>query len=168
MPRSIMTPNGLIFVEDLNIDNSPLLTTHVTSNDGISYIANIGYSGPRTVIRTVPTLTSDVNNDPELRKRVVKHFHGQFEVWLFGSFRDLGNYFTDKNGTVTIGNSEDGMTNAKANYIMSEIVSRNTILKILDKYVRRKNANWYDLKGKDSESVKKYIHTKIRSHIRKL
>lgn len=168
MPRSVMTPDGLIFIEDLNADNSPLFNTRIITRDGISYTADIGFSGPRTIIRTQPTIQSDVNNDPDLRKRVVKYFYGQFETWLFGGFRDLGDLFIEKSGSVSLGKSSDGMTSAKSDFILNEIVSKNTILKILDKYVRRKGANWYDLKTKHYDSLKSYIHTKIKSYIRKL
>lgn len=168
MPRSIMTPDGLVFIEDLNIENSSLYTTQIINRDGLYYTANVGYAGPRTIIRTRPSIETDVNNDPELRKKVVKYFYGQVEAWMFGGFRDLADYFTEKNGTVTLGKSNDGMTSAKSDFILNEIISKSTILKILDKYVRRKNANWYDLKTKHYDSVKSYIHTKIKSHIRKL
>ena len=168
MPRSIMTPDGLVFVEDLNVENVALQTAQIINRDGIYYTADIGYSGPRTIIRTQPTIQSDVNNDPDLRRRVVKYFYEKFEVWLYGSFKDLGNYFSDNNGNITAKQSSDGMTPNKAKFILKEVITKSTILKILDKYVRRRNVNWFDLKTKHYDSVKDYIRTKVKSHVKKL
>ena len=168
MPRSIMTPNGLIFVEDLNLNNDVLLQTNVVNN-GYIYTAELGQPMPRTLVRTQPSY-SDVNNDPELRKRMVKYFHGKVEVWLYGLYRDLGDYVVEKSGNVELGTSkgESTMTPNKAAFLMDKVIRKNVILSILDKYVRRKNANWYDLKEKHMSDLKEYIHTKLKSHIRKI
>lgn len=168
MPRSIMTPDGLIFIEDLNLNNDVMLNTNLINNSNL-YIPNVGYVGPRTAIRTQPSY-SDVNNDPELRKRVVKYFHGKVEVWLYGAYKDLGDYLVEKNGNVELGTSkgETNMTPNKARYLMDKIIRRSVILSILDKYVRRKNVNWYDLKEKHMSDLKEYIHAKLKSHIRRI
>lgn len=165
MPRSIMTPNGLIFIQDLNIDNDPLINTSVTNN-GRMFIADM-HNTPRTLIRTQPSY-SDVNNDPDLRKRMVKYYYGKIEVWLYGAFKDLGSYVVEKNGEASLGKGDVSMTPAKARYLMEKIIRKSVVLTILDKFVRRRNVNWFDLKEKHHSDLKEYIYTKLKSHFRRV
>lgn len=164
MPRSIMTPNGLIFIQDTNIDVEPSSFVNVVNNGPILITdRNIA---PRTIIRTQPSY-SDVNNDPDLRRRVVKYYHDKIEVWLYGSYKDFGGYVVENDDNVSLSRGEVTMNPNKARFLMKNIIRKSVVLTIIDKFVRRNNVNWFDLKEKHHSNLKKFIHTKLKNYLRK-
>lgn len=169
---ALNTSTGKIeFVRDNYVDYLPLVNTSMGTNNVFIDDMNLM---PRTIIRTNPSYQT-VNNDPELRKKVVKYFFTRLsEDWLFGAFNDVNKYLTVKDGKVDIvkslkdvGKSGD-MTDLKVEFVLEEVFTKHDLLEVIDKYVRHRNVNWYDLKTEHKGNLKDYIHGKLKSHMRKL
>jgi hypothetical protein len=177
MIRTYITHDGeLKFVQDLNVDYSPMIHTVMNSNNNVNglLITDPSYLAPRPIFRTKNSFEG-VNNDPELRKRVTSYFFDKFkDDWIYSSFKDLGKYFDVSNGEIMFVKnlkeySKDmEMTKSKARFLTEEIFTKHNILNVIDKYVRHRNVNWYDLKSKHRTDLKDYIHGKIRNHMRRM
>lgn len=173
MLRTFMSNGNLQFVYDINTNINPffdIYDANKRTNDGV-LIVDPYYTTPRPIFRTNQSI-DDVNNDPELRKRMTKYFYDKFKTdWVYGSYSALYDYLSVKNGEVKIERSDKGKSdndNLKAEFIINEIFSKSDMLDLLDKYVRQNDVNWYDLKTKHKLDVKDYIFKKIKSHMSKL
>lgn len=167
MLRTFMSDGKLQFVYDVNTSYNPIFSTYVNSNNDL-IIADPMLTAPRPIFRTDPTIP-DVNNDPDLRKRMTKYFYDKYKSdWVYGSFSDLYKYLVVSNGEVKLGKSDDKddkNDNIKAEFLVKEIFSKYDMLELLDKYVHQKDVNWYDLRTKHKTEVKDYIHRKIKKHM---
>lgn len=162
-----MTDDGLVFLPDMNIDFD---IYEVKDTDNKKYKLTVGPQVQPLYTPMPMNSYNTVNNDSKLRKKVVKYFYEQVDHWLYGSFRDLAGYFELVNGEPKPTQIKDSvqMTADKAKFLLDEVISKNTILILLDKYVRTRNVNWFDLKNKHYDAVKNYIHKKIRKHVVKM
>ena len=136
-----------------------------------TYITDISLMS-RPIIRTNPSYPT-VNNDPILRKKVVKYFFNKLvDDWLYGSFSDVGKYVIVKDGKAEFSKitseSDNTMNDIKARYITEEIFTKHDLLEVIDKDVRKQNVNWFDLRTKHKSDLKDYIHGKIKKHLIKL
>jgi len=128
----------------------------------------------RPIFYTNP-IKSDVNNDPELRKKIVRFFYEKFaNIWLSQSFIKLQKYLKDSNGEITFIKTIDDYDkeivndDKKVEFILENIFSKHELLVFLEKFVNRYNVNWYDLKTKHYEKVKSEIYDKLKNHMRKI
>lgn len=152
--------------------NSSLVVTPTFSDDNESIT---GYNVfPRPIFYTNSRF-SDVNNDPELRKKVVRYFFEKFAtVWLPYSFLKLQKYLKNSNGEIsfikTIGDYDKEVVNddAKIEFILENVFSKHELLVFLDKFVNKYNANWYDLKTKHVEKIKSDLYDKLKNHMKKI
>lgn len=172
----IPTPNAGIFepvyLNDPYSNSSLIITPTYSDSDDKSII---GYNVfPRTNLYSNSTL-SDVNNDPELRKKVVKYLYEKFAtVWLPFSFIKLQRYLKNTNGEITfiktIGDYEKELVNddKKIEFILENIFSKHELLVFLDKFVNVNNVNWYDLKTKHIEKIKTQLYDKLKNHMKKI
>ena len=152
--------------------NSLLISTPTYSDDVNSVI---GYNlFPRPIFRTNPSY-SNVNNDPELRKRVTRYFYEKFvTVWLPFTFIKLQKYLKNENGEIifikTISDYEKDIKNddKKIEFILDNIFSKHELLVFLDKFVNKNNANWYDLKTKYADKIKSELYDKLKNHMKKI
>ena len=177
MIRTFMTDKGLEFVYDHTTSHYPFtnMTTSVLKDNKVDavIVSNPITPLPSTVIRTNPSVT-DVNDDPELRKRMTKYFFHKFKNdWLYQSFIDLQKYLEVKDGHVQFVKSideykKDETSEDKIRFIHEEVFTRSEMLKFLDKYVRRYNVNWYDLKTKHKYDVQDRLQSKLKNHMKKL
>jgi hypothetical protein len=122
----------------------------------------------------------DVNNDPELRKKVVKYFFHVYSTnWLPFSFVKLQKYFNSSNGNISFiknineYNKESSVEQSvipsdKLDFIIDNIFGKHELLVFLDKFVRVNNVNWYDLKSKHYDKVKTDLYDKLKNHIKKI
>lgn len=118
----------------------------------------------------------DVNNDPELRQKVYKYFYEEYKhMWLIYSFTKLVQFFNNVDDKITLVNSLDEYKNNKCekdakkyNFILKNIFGKHEMLVFIDKFVRRNNVNWYDLKKMYKDEIKSEIYYKIKNHLKKL
>jgi hypothetical protein len=122
----------------------------------------------------------DVNNDPELRKKVVKYFfHVYSTTWLPFSFTKLQKYLTLSNGNISFIKNineynkettvEKNVVPAdKLDFIIDNVFGKHELLVFLDKFVRVHNVNWYDLKTKHYDKVKTELYDKLKNHMKKI
>jgi hypothetical protein len=116
---------------------------------------------------------SDVNNDRELRREVVKYFFDRFKhTWLPEYFSNLYKYFKVVDGMVKyVDSMEETDTNTshnevKARFIVSHIFEKIDMEALIEKYALKHRLNWYDLKKYNKEDIRDYVHNKIHKHIR--
>ncbi len=151
--------------------NSSLVVSPDYSDDN----SIIGYNVFQRPIFYTNPIKSDVNNDPELRKKVVRFFYEKFaNIWLPQSYIKLQKYLKVSNGEVTfiktIGDYEKELINddKKIQFILDNVFSKHELLVFLEKFVNRNNVNWYDLKTKHYEKVKSEIYDKLKNHMKKI
>jgi len=152
--------------------NSSLVISPEYSND--NSVIN-GYNVFQRPIFYTNPVRSDVNNDPDLRKKVVRFFFEKFaNIWLSQSFIKLQRYLKVSNGEVTFikttGDYDKELVNddKKVEFILENIFSKHELLVFLEKFVNRYNVNWYDLKTKHYERVKTEIYQKLKNHMKKI
>ena len=161
-----------IYVNDPYANSSLIITTSEDDNDYTfsAYAKPIFYN---------PT-SYDVNNDPELRKRVVRYFFDKYSTtWLPFSFIKLQKYLVSSNGNIEfIKNINDYnketiiekniIPSDKIDFIIDNIFGKHEILVFLDKFVRINNVNWYDLKTKYNDKIKSDLYDKLKNHMKKI
>ena len=91
----------------------------------------------------------DVNNDPDLRRRITTYFYNKFkDTWLPFSFIKLQKYLKNENGKIEfIKNMSDYDSkiendDLKIDFILDNIFGKHEIVKFLDKFVRNNNVNF--------------------------
>jgi hypothetical protein len=122
----------------------------------------------------------DVNNDPELRKKVVRYFFDKYSTtWLPFSFIKLQKYLVSSNDNIEfIKNINDYnketiiekniIPSDKIDFIIDNIFGKHELLVFLDKFVRINNVNWYDLKTKYNDKIKSDLYDKLKNHMKKI
>ncbi len=159
-----------VIVNDPYANSSLVITPDYSDDNSIT-----GYNVfPRPIFYT-NSITSDVNNDPELRKKVVRFFYEKFaNIWLSQSYIKLQKYLKVSNGEVTFIKSASDYdkefvnNDKKVEFILENIFSKHELVVFLDKFVNRYNVNWYDLKTKHYEKVKSELYEKLKNHMRKI
>lgn len=150
-------------------------TINDKGNKSSEYIIPLDYLLPRPIFQPKQTYyESSVNNDRELRRIVTKYFWEKFKNnWVYEHFNNLLKYFkVDENGNVsyitslTQPNSESKYNDAKSAYIVNIIFSRLDMESLLERYVKKTGANWYELKTLHKSQVRDYVHEKIEKHIK--
>jgi hypothetical protein len=193
MLRTFIDPNGNIQYISPNMFNQnvpmvqPLLYNDPYSNSSLIITSDTNENNtinsfsafPRPIYYNNSTYT-DVNNDPELRKKVVRYFYEKYSTtWLPFSFTKLQKYLVSSNGTVSfISNINDydkesknenkNVPSDKIDFIIDNVFGKHELLVFLDKFVRNYNVNWYDLKTKHSDKIKSELYDKLKNHMKKI
>lgn len=114
-----------------------------------------------------------VNNDKDLHRSVSKYFYEKFKTkWMREYYNDLFKYFKIGDSGVEFIRSLDQIdTDTKNNDIKAEYITRTIFSKIdmealLEKYVKKHHANWFELRSKHKSRIRQYIHDKIKNHIK--
>jgi hypothetical protein len=117
----------------------------------------------------------DVNNDPQLRKRMVDYFYHKFkQSWLPFSYIKIQKFLTNKDGKIELIKNVDeyekntGNDDNKIDFIIKNIFGKHQIVVFLDKFVNANNLNWYDLKNKHSDRIKYELYHKLKNHFKKI
>lgn len=163
-----------IYINDPYANSSLIITTSEDDNDN-----DYTFSAYAKPIFYNPT-SYDVNNDPELRKKVVKHFFHVYSTnWLPFSFTKLQKYLSSSNGNINFIKNineynkettieQSVMPSEKLDFIIDNVFGKHELLVFLDKFVRVHNVNWYDLKTKHYEKVKTELYDKLKNHMKKI
>ena len=114
----------------------------------------------------------DVNSDRDLQKSVSRHFYDKFKnTWLKDSFNELLRYFVMRDDGISFIKSLDHMdkvtnhVNEKISFICNHVISKLDIHSMVEKYVRKHNVNWFDLKTKWKSEIKHHIYNKSKKII---
>lgn len=130
---------------------------------------------PRTTYLSSNT-TLDVNNDPDLRKRISSTIYDKYKnVWLPFSFIKLQKYLKNENGKIDFiknmsdyDNNKTDNDDLKIDFILDNVFGKHEVVKFLDKFVRNYNVNWYDLKTKHIDKIKNDLYDKIKNHLKRI
>lgn len=112
----------------------------------------------------------DVNTDKNLRLMMIKYFREKTQKWLKYDFDDIINCFTVSGKTVKKLNNcskkshSDSDKKIIANHIYNIVYKKRLIKKVLFKYTKLSDTNWYDLKL-NKKHVKKLIKYVIKKKI---
>lgn len=124
-----------------------------------------------------PSIASypDVNADRTLREKVTNYFYEKISgTWAKYNFLDLYKMLTVSNGNATLlkdekqieGNTKnDPKENAvKYEHMMASYLTKDDIAKLLNKFRKHHNINWWDLKH-HSDKIRKYIEHKVGKYM---
>ena len=191
MIRTIINPNGNIEYlpnisnQSLVLNRMPFLTPIIDPYSNSSIIITPDPESetdsytifPRSIYQPSlynPRSILDVNNDPELRRRITKYFYEKYKnIWLPFSFIKLQKYLKNEEGKINfiknINEYDAKIVNddLKIDFILDNILGKHELLKFLDKFVRTYNVNWYDLK-KYTDKIKYELYDKIKNHMKKI
>ena len=111
----------------------------------------------------------DVNNDKNLRKMMIDYFRKKTLKWLEKDYDDITNcYKIIKNKVVESKNCNNNNnindTKKIADHIYQIVYQKKLIKKVLFKFVKLSETNWYDLKL-EKKRIKKLIKYIIKKKI---
>lgn len=169
-PSSVFlnTPISVPMVSPMSDD--PIIDSPVLSSLNLTY--------------TKPTFGfyENMNADPELHERMVKHFlyYKTLGEWLYDEMSELLGYLEKgKDGKIRLINDigkykEDSVDSDskdtiedKIEYIKKNVLRKSDMMHILNNLVRETNTNWYDLPHKEY-LVQKVIRRGLRKKLRKM
>lgn len=131
----------------------------------VEYIMN------NTLINPV-VVYPNVNHDAELQQKTVKYFMNKLNYWLFysKSFSKLFQFLSVNNNMVVLkyqNEKAEVHKLEKYNYMLTKIITKKEIHRLLKRYVRNNDINWWDLQTKHIEKkVKGYIHHKLLNFLK--
>ena len=159
----MITPNILL--------NYPNVINTTISPMALNPISAPLYTLNDIVFKT-PITYPNVNNDPNLRKKMVKYYWHKIDYWLNNSslYRKLYNnmYVVDDKVKFGVDNKPENTRNNlfKYEYIIKEIINKKDLYDILDKFCKINNVNYWDLQELHvKDKVKKFIYSKIKNVI---
>ncbi len=139
---------------------------------------NLTYSEP------VFGIYENMNVDPKLHSKMVKHFY-YYKVlgdWIYDELSELLGYLTVKDGKVKLISSVDKYDESsvdkdskknvemKIEYFKEKVFKKNDMMFLLKNFVSDTHTNWYDLPHKERKvlkAIKRYIDKKFRKMIKK-
>ena len=147
------------------------MTTTTISPMALNPISAPLYTLNDIVFKT-PITYANVNNDPNLRRKMVKYFWHKIEQWLNNSslYKKLYDnmYVVDNKIKFGVDNKPENTVNniIKFEYIITEIINKKDLYDILDKFCKINNVNYWDLQELHvKDKVKKFIYSKIKNVI---
>ena len=124
----------------------------------------IPYNYPNVVVYP------DVNNDYEMRRKIAKYFYEVInESWITYYFSSLFKYFVIENNNVKLVKSLDNLSNKDSNpmiknYILNKYFKRTNVEKLINKFRKINNINWWEVK-KHQDKFAKFILSKLKNHL---
>ena len=144
--------------------SSPLLSTEYkkTNSDpeGKSlYIPTVKYTWPNKASYGV---YENLNADPHIRKRIVKYVRFKLlDEWLYGDLKSLLKY-VKKTGKSKSTNIQD----KKVDYLEENVVTESFVKKIVEKYVKETQTNWFDI-PKNDYFMKQIMKKELKKALKK-
>jgi hypothetical protein len=140
-----------------------------------SVIPNIGLS---PIVPAFPNVVTyqDVNNDRHLKAQVLEYFYNKLlNNWLKYHFIDLYYMITISNGKAMLIKNINDIENNKKNeraendikyeYLIDNYLSHKDVYRLLSKFRKMNNLNWWELK-QHSDEVRLFIHHKVKQYIK--
>ena len=156
---------------------NPFITNSVMPNPYMSnpVIPNVGIS---PFVPAFPNVVSyqDVNNDRNLKAQVLEYFYNKLlNNWLKYHFLDLYYMITISNGKAMLVKNINDIENNKKNeraendikyeYLIDNYLRHKDVYRLLSKFRKMNNLNWWDLK-QYSDKVRLFIHHKVKQYIK--
>ena len=114
----------------------------------------------------------NVNNDPNLRKNMVKYFWKKINYWLNNSklYKKIYNYMYVVGDKIKFGLDNNPEKTAdkiiKYEYIVKDIINKKDLYDIIDKFCKLNNINYWELQDIHiKDKIKKYFYKKIKNVI---
>jgi len=126
----------------------------------------------------IPTITTypDINSDSKLRREITEYFFEKLtNNWIKYHYLDLYKMLVVTGDKVTLIKNIDQMesnksdpkeNNLKYEFILINYFAKNDVYKLLCKFRKLHNKNWWDIKHM-SDKVRHFIHHKVRKYIKK-
>lgn len=141
-------------------------------NNNITTLPQNLYFPPPAFIGTIRNQI-DLNQDPDLRKRMVKYFREKTLKWLRTDedFNDLVSCFTLENNKAVVGKCVG--SNLKDRDALSEsifwdhIYPSRLVKKTLHRYIELSRTNWYDLKDNRKYVKRAILHVLKKNLLKK-
>ncbi|ARF10827.1 hypothetical protein Hokovirus_3_100 [Hokovirus HKV1] len=121
---------------------------------------------------------NDLNQDPVMRKKIVKYFKNiMLDKWLYNESRDILNYLKVNNGKVdflsnlseynprNVDKDSSVDTENKIKFIEKYVLSDNTLLRLLSRYVNESTVSWVNL-PKNKYYIRKLMEEKLYKMIK--
>jgi len=161
----------------LNYPNYPNYSNLLVNKDDTDNDFVYSFQKPIIYTNNISNI-SNVNNDPELRKKVVRYFYDKYaNTWLPFSFMKLQKYLiSTENNIEFIKNindynkelSNNTISSEKIDFIIKNVFGKHELLVFLDKFINKNNFNWYDLKTIHFDKIKSELYDKIKNHMKKI
>lgn len=110
----------------------------------------------------------NVNNDPNLRKKMVKYYWDKIKTWLNESnlYKNLYTKMYVVADKIKFGMDEKPESTKnniiKYEYIITEIINKKDLYNILDKFCKYNDVNYWDLQDINiKKKLKNFIYNKI-------
>lgn len=125
-------------------------------------------------MQTYPNVVTypDVNSNKQLRNNVIDYIYNKIVGnWLKYQYFDLYKLLEVSNGTVSFVksmnklDSSDKDVNAKYDFILRNFLNRETVSRLIDKFRRKNNINWWNIKD-NSDVLRKYIQHKLEKFMK--
>jgi hypothetical protein len=136
----------------------------IVSNSPVLPLPLVYAQYPNVVVYT------DINNDIEMRRKIVKYFYDIInDSWITYYFSDLFKYFIIENNNVKLVKSLNNLSNKDTNsliknYILNKYFKRNNIEKLINKFRKINDINWWEVK-KYQDKFSKFIFSKLKYHL---
>jgi len=149
-PINVTTPSSLYYTPGRRITNP--------DPEGDSYYIssmNLSYSKPTYGVY------ENLNADKHVRKRIINYVkYKTLDKWLYGELKHLLKYVK-----LSKKKNSQNDTDKKVDYLEDNIVTDNFVRKIIEKYVRETQTNWYDIPKNDyflKEIMEKELKKKLK------
>jgi hypothetical protein len=145
----------------------------------------ISYTVITPPITNIRHITSP-DADPELRRKVIKHFYNQLkDVYFLGKFQNLLKYIIVENNSARLVKSDEELQKNTNNnndftlriqFIIDNIISKYDLEVLISKLIAKYgmlysedeyNMHWYNAKYKHSRLIKKAMYKKIKYRLQK-
>ena len=159
---------------------SPVIQiTKKDPSNGENYTVTTSLISPPIVPMNSQVQYLNVNNDPDLIRKVTKYFFEKtMNAWMYSDFEDLLSYLVVKNGKVSVVSNKKELENnkkdtdmksieLKVNFITDHVMTKYDMKSFLKKYSLKSGLDLWKLKENKSY-VKKSIYKKIKSKLEKL
>jgi len=175
--NTIYPINNLITLPILGNQNDILNKPVLNYNDSL-YLFNNNLNSINNLNTYYPIYNLNnqinLNNNPELRDEMVNYFWNKLLFWIRYSSRysNLYDYLVVDTKTINIKldtnqNITDQEQILKYNFLIENVIEKNDLYYILDKFCSINAVNWWDLRKNGIESkVKIYIHYKIVKYLK--
>lgn len=184
----VYSPNYSPYSPNYNPYSPNLGNMILTSDSPYPFIPSVSLGNPYfnniitvPVTQIQPTITIPIdpslnlNLDPQIHQQLTKYFYGELmDIWLFEDMVDILNYLknTPKGIDVldslkdyhesNIDKDTQDIIEKKIRYIENNFFSKESMFKLLKRYVLETNTNWFDL-----SKNKYFIKDLVRSYLRK-
>jgi len=178
----MLSPSSEQFVVSDNIVFSDNIVSSVSPLSVMSPIFPIS-NGPLTLSleysKPIIGVYETIDTNPEVRKKMLNYYYDLIrDDWLLDELNDVLNYFTYKDGKVSmisniseynsnnIMKDTDSIAEKKVEYVAKNIFSKYSLMEVLNKFTKETDSKYVDL-PKNNFFLKKVVEQYIIKEIKK-